>query len=421
MNDNRLRTHLEPTVLFVDMNSFFASCEQQDNYWLRGRPVAVCVYTGAHGCVIAPSIEAKQRGVKTGMRLNEAMVLCPDLVPVQTSPDRYRAYHTKLIKVFKRFSDDVLPKSIDEAVIDLTRYQLAYKSMPETAQRIKQAIRTEVGDYLRCSIGIAPNAFLAKLASTLQKPDGLVTISPENIDEVLGNLTLTDLPGIGNNMAARLRTGGINSPLDLRHASPDRLKLVCKSIIGWHWHLRLNFGGEVDLATHAYKQMQAIRSVSTEQRQSPDVLETILRTLCLTLERRMVHQGFFCRRLQGWVRYDNGKRYDDDLTFSIPMQDGIELFDLVLSRMKRYQETQRSGPLLNTGVRQIGVGVSDFIPANSVQYTLFEDSSRKDKFRQTLHAIKARFGKNSLIRATELRDDVPIDLIGFGSIKDLGE
>jgi DNA polymerase IV len=419
MNDNRLRTHLEPTVLFVDMNSFFASCEQQDNYWLRGRPIAVCVYTGARGCVIAPSIEAKQKGVKTGMRLDEAMALCPDLVPVETSPDRYRAYHVKLINVFKRFSDDVLPKSIDEAVIDLTRYQLAYKSMPEVAQRIKQAIRSDVGDYLRCSIGIAPNAFLAKLASNLKKPDGLVTISPANIDEVLGTLSLTDLPGIGHNMAARLQAGGINTPLELRYASPDRLKLVCKSIIGWHWHLRLNFGGEVDLATHAYKQMQAIRSVSSAQRTSSEALETILRTLCLTLERRMVHQQFFCRRLQGWVRYHNDKRYEDGLTFTIPMQDGIDLFDLLRSRMRRYEDAHRCGPLLNNDVRQIGVGVGDFIPADHIQYTLFEDNTRKDKFRQTLHAINDRFGKNSIMRATELRDDKLTDLIGFGSIKDL--
>lgn len=201
MNANRLGTHTEPTVLFVDMNSFFASCEQQDNYWLRGRPVAVCVYTGPRGCVIAPSIEAKLRGVKTGMRLDEAMLLCPDLVPVETSPDRYRNYHVKLIRVFKRFSDDVLPKSIDGAVIDLTNYQLAYKSMPDVARQVKAAIWAEVGDYLRCSIGIAPNAFLAKLASNLHKPDGLTTISPATIDGVLGKLTLTDLPGIGQKMA----------------------------------------------------------------------------------------------------------------------------------------------------------------------------------------------------------------------------
>ncbi|MBO0934579.1 DNA polymerase Y family protein [Fibrella aquatilis] len=422
MNANRLRTHTEPTVLFIDMNSFFASCEQQDNYWLRGRPVAVCVYTGKQGCVIAPSVEAKQRGVKTGMRLDEATLICPDLVPVETHPNRYRDYHVKIIGVLKRFADEVLPKSIDEAVVDLTRYQLAYSSMTDVARRIKQAIRTDVGDYLRCSIGIAPNAFLAKLASNLQKPDGLSIISPANIDEVLGKLALTDLPGIAHGMATRLRAGGINTPLELRYASPDRLKLVCKSIVGWHWHLRLNFGGEVDMATQAYKQMQAIRSVSGAQRQSVEMLETILRTLCLTLERRMVRQQLFCRRLHGWVRYWNGQCYQDELAVSVPMQDGIDMFQVLCGRMTNYQQAHGGKPLLNPDVRQLGVGVTDFIPANRVQYGLFEDNTRKDKFRQTLYAINDRFGPKTLMRATELNPENPVkELIGFGSIKDLHE
>ena len=422
MNANRLRTHTEPTVLFIDMNSFFASCEQQDNYWLRGRPVAVCVYTGRQGCVIAPSVEAKLRGVKTGMRLDEATQVCPDLVPVETHPNRYREYHVKIIRVLKRFADEVLPKSIDEAVVDLTRYQLAYPSMTDVARRIKQAIRADVGDYLRCSIGIAPNAFLAKLASNLQKPDGLVTISPANIDEVLGNLTLTDLPGIAHGMATRLRAGGINTPLELRYASPDRLKLVCKSIVGWHWHLRLNFGGEVDMATQAYKQMQAIRSVSGAQRQSVETLETILRTLCLTLERRMVRQQLFCRRLQGWVRFWNGQRYEDELTVSVPMQDGIDIYHVLRSRMTNYEQVHQSKPLLSPDVRQLGVGITDFMPADMVQYDLFADNTRKDKFRKTLYAVNDRFGPKTLMRATELRPDSPVkELIGFGSIKDLHE
>jgi DNA polymerase IV len=421
MNANRLREHIKPTVLFVDMNSFFASCEQQDNYWLRGRPVAVCVYTGPRGCVIAPSVEAKQQGVKTGMRLDEAMRLCPGLVPMETNPDRYRRYHLKIIDVLRRFSDDVLPKSIDEAVVDLTRYQLAYKNMEEVARRIKATIRAEVGDYLRCSIGIAPNVFLAKLASNLQKPDGLVVISPENIDSVLETLSLSDLPGIGERMAFRLKAGGIRTPLELRYASPDRLKLVCKSIVGWHWHLRLNFGGEVDLATHDYKQMQAIRSISSEQRQSVETLETIFRTLCLTLERRMVRRALFCRRLQGWVRYWNGHRYEDELVMSIPMQDGIDLFETLCQRMENYRQHHRCPPLLNRDVRQLGVGVSDFIRAADVQYTLFDDNTRKDKLREARYAINERFGSHALMRATELRpaQQALKDLIGFGSIKDL--
>ena len=121
-------------IMFVDMNIFFASCEQQVNYWLRGRPVGVCAYTGKNGCIIAPSIEAKRKGVKTGMRLNESIQLCPDIVPLETHPNRYREYHIKIMNVLKQYSEDVTPKSIDEAIIDLTDYKLIYKNLNDIQQ-----------------------------------------------------------------------------------------------------------------------------------------------------------------------------------------------------------------------------------------------------------------------------------------------
>ena len=120
---NKFLPRTQARVLFVDMNSFFASCEQQDNFYLRNRPVAVCVYTGKFGCVIAPSIEAKKFGVKTGMRLNEAVLLCPELIPIETHPERYRKYHVKIMDILRTYSDNVYPKSIDEAVVDLTNYE----------------------------------------------------------------------------------------------------------------------------------------------------------------------------------------------------------------------------------------------------------------------------------------------------------
>ncbi|MFD2932232.1 DNA polymerase Y family protein [Spirosoma flavum] len=421
MNRNRLSTHTLPTVLFVDMNSFFASCEQQENYWLRGRPVGVCVYTGRNGCVIAPSVEAKLRGVKTGMRLDQAMVLCPDLVPIETNPNRYREYHVRIIEVLRTFSDDVIPKSIDEAVVDLTNYQLVYKDMHQTALNIKQAIRLKVGDWLRCSIGIAPNVFLAKLASDIQKPDGLTIITPATIDDVLQTLTLTDLPGIGYRMAARLQAGGIHTPLNLRYASPEHLRAVCKSIIGWHWHLRLNFGGEVDLETTAdTKSMSAMRTISTEQRSTPERLDELLQSLCLTLERRMVRRGIFCQDMSFSCRYQNGKTYNYEARFSEPKQDGPELYQIIRERLEKFQVAHRCEPVLNEYLQSMCVAVFRFIPAEVVPLNLFENDLRKGKFRQTLYDLKAKFGTDKVIRATELRDNPAYrDVIGFGNIKDL--
>ncbi|GAB3892032.1 DNA polymerase Y family protein [Spirosoma agri] len=421
MNRNRLAQHIQPTVLFVDMNSFFASCEQQENYWLRGRPVGVCVYTGRHGCVISPSIEAKQRGVKTGMRLDQAITLCPELVPIETHPNRYREFHARIITVLRSFSDDVVPKSIDEAIIDLTNYQLIYKDMVQVARTIKLAIREKVGDYLLCSIGIAPNAFLAKLASDIQKPDGLTIITPDTIDTILQTLSLTDLPGIGQRMAARLEAGGIHTPIDLRYASPQHLKAVCKSIIGWHWHIRLNFGGEVDMATNeSNKSMSALRTLSAEQRATPERLDELLQSLCLTLERRMVKQGVFCQDMSFSCRYHTGKTFNYEVHFLEPKQDGIELYQVILARLNTFRAAHHCEPVLNEHLRTMCVAVFRFIPTEVVPLSLFTDNTRKDKFRQTLYELKTKFGADKIGRATELRDNpVYRDVIGFGNIKDL--
>jgi DNA polymerase-4 len=421
MNRNRLHANTTPTVLFVDMNSFFASCEQQVNFWLRGRPVGVCVYTGRQGCVISPSVEAKQRGVRTGMRLDEAMVLCPDLVPVETHPARYREFHVKIIAVLRTFCDDVLPKSIDEAIVDLTNYQLAYPDPRHVARAIKQAIREQAGDYLRCSIGIAPNAFLAKLASDVQKPDGLTVITPDTLDGILQTLRLTDLPGIGHRMAERLQKHNINTPIDLRYSSPEHLKAVCQSVIGWRWHIRLNFGGEVDLDTReAYKSMSAMRTISTAQRNTPEKLAELLRALCLTLERRMVQHDVFCQELSFSCRYHSGQTYQCEIKLQPPKQDGPELYELIQQRIAAFQQRHPRQLVLNSQIRSMTVAVFRFVLAEQVPLNLFADTSRKDKLRQTLYDLKARYGSEKLMRASELSDDpVYRDVIGFGNINDL--
>ncbi|GAB3952951.1 DNA polymerase IV [Spirosoma harenae] len=355
------------------------------------------------------------------MRLDQAIAICPELVPIETHPNRYREFHVKIIDVLRTFSDDVVPKSIDEAVVDLTNYQLVYKDMQQTAMAIKQAIRQQVGDWLKCSIGIAPNVFLAKLASDVQKPDGLTVITPETIDDVLRKLALTDLPGIGQRMAARLEDGGIYTPLDLRYASPQHLKAVCRSIIGWHWHIRLNFGGEVDYDTaEDNKSMSAMRTISTEQRCSPERLDELLQALCLTLERRMVRKDIFCQDLSFSCRYQTGRTYNFEVHFPEPKQDGPELYQIIRERLERFQTAHRCEPVLNEHLRSMCVAVFRFIPAEMVPLNLFDPDTRKNKLRKTLYDLKTKFGADKLIRATELRDN-PIyrDVIGFGNIKDL--
>lgn len=421
MNNNSLHTRLEARVLFVDMNSFFASCEQQVNYWLRNRPVGVCVYTGKFGCIIAPSIEAKKRGVKTGMRLNEAIEICPELVPIETNPARYRDFHVKIIKVLKKYSNDVIPKSIDEAIVDLKNYELVHKDVIVVAKKIKQDINKEVGDWLKCSIGIAPNAFLAKLASDIQKPDGLTIINPENIDAVLSKLRLKDLPGIASAMAERLQKGGINNPLELRHASPQKLKMICKGILGEYWHKRLNFA-EVDMKDANYKSMQAMRHLSAAQRKTINGIEEILLQLCITLEKRMVSNQSFCCTIGCYVRYENGYSYNDNINTNFPLQGGIDILTVIKKRMKSFQEKNKCENVLNLDAISLSVYVGNFVDETMVQYGLFEDNSKKDKLRKMVYGLKNKYGNNKLINAAELNEGYELkDVIGFGSIKDLHE
>ena len=420
IHQNHIAKDLVPNVMFVDMNSFFATCEQQVNYYLRNRAVAVCVYPGKYGCVIAPSIEAKKKGIKLGMRLNEAMKICPDLIPLETHPNRYREFHKQIMNVLRKYSDDVIPKSIDEAMINFASYKLVHKDLLEVANNIKADIRNEVGDYLKCSIGIAPNSFLAKLGSDIQKPDGLTVISPENIDEVLSKLSLTDLPGIAKAMAIKLKLAGIETPLQLRHTPAEKLKSACHSIVGMYWHYRLNFS-EVDFSTSDYKSMQAMRQISASQRRNIKLLEDLLVSLCSTLEKRMVKQDIYAKDIMFSARYENGMDYKEHINCEKnPVQDAMKMMQYIKNRMEVFQKANHCEPVINTNLVMMGVNLFNFIPACALQYDMFENNVQHHHLRKTMYDIKKKFGNDSIIKAAELHEvEVYRDAIGFGSVKHL--
>src|SRR5437764_349838 len=158
--------HNAPTILFTDLNSCFASVEQQANPLLRGKPIVVAAYNSPNGCVVAPSIEAKRHGIKTGMTVRDARLLYPGVIVRTPDPAKYRAVHLKFRRIFQDYSPSVTPKSIDEVVLDLTDTLDLYKgSILDLGREIKKRIRKEIGEWLQCSIGISTNRFLAKLAA----------------------------------------------------------------------------------------------------------------------------------------------------------------------------------------------------------------------------------------------------------------
>lgn len=212
-------------ALYVDFNSYFASVEQELRPALRGRPVGVLPVLAETTCCIAASIEAKKFGVKTGTLVREARHLCPDIVLVQARPDVYIDMHHRLVAAVESCTHVERTLSIDEMVCRLTGRERQVEQALALAARIKHAIAQRIGRHIRCSIGIAPNTFLAKLASDMQKPDGCVVIQQHELPERLYGLHLREVCGIGRKMEQRLLRHGYHDVRDLCQAR-DRKSVV---------------------------------------------------------------------------------------------------------------------------------------------------------------------------------------------------
>lgn len=236
--------------MHIDLNSCFASVEQQANPLLRDKPIAVVHTDAPYGCILAPSVEAKLWGIKTGMNLKEGKDLCPWLIARVADPDKYREVHAKFAKLLDDYSDHIIPKSIDEFVLTLpgdSRQHAPKGSDPigTIVTQIKSRIKSEIGDYLRVSIGVSTNQVLAKLASGLHKPDGFDIIDHINFMDIYDHIPLQELCGINVRNEARLHRVGIFTVRQFYKANIQTLKSAFESILGRYWYTRLR-GYEVD-------------------------------------------------------------------------------------------------------------------------------------------------------------------------------
>ncbi len=401
------------------MNSFFASCEQQEEPKYRGRPMGVVPFISPNACVIAPSVEAKAVGIKTGMRMPEIREIYPQFIPVSARPHIYRQYHVRIMNILGRYCDDIIPRSIDEAVMNMTSYRLVYKDMAEVGYKIQKDMRAELGEYVTCSVGIAPNGFLAKLATEIAKKNELVEITPDNIDAYLKNMQLQDLPGIASRNERRLRMIGINTPYEMRHSSAELLRKAFGGVVGNYWHTRLNFG-EVDLYTSDFRTMSSMRTIGREQRESREKLEALLVSLCMKMEMRMVKQGVFCKEATFYIKYFDEVGFETHLKFAQPIQDGMELRKYILERMEDHMKRMDIKNMFTNRSQSMGVAIMNFVKDNVMQYSLFDNNMRKDLARKTVYNIKDRFGHKLVRRGSEtIAPDEMRDAIGFGSVKDL--
>ena len=219
-------------TLYIDMNSFFASVEQQEHPSWRGRPVGITALTNETGCVVAASVEAKALGVKNVSRVSDVKRICPQIILTPSRHRLYVRYNQRIAAVLDRHAELERVRSVDEFQIALGGVTGHLDNAMALTRRLKLAVRNEVGSQLRFSAGIGPNQLLAKIAGKLEKPDGLQWLSPANMPDAIAHLNLDDLPGISRGTKFRLWKAGIETIPDLYALDPRYARLIWRSVEG---------------------------------------------------------------------------------------------------------------------------------------------------------------------------------------------
>lgn len=398
------------TIMHIDLNSCFATIEQQANPLLRGRPIAVAAYTTPNGCILAPSIEAKKLGVKVGMRVKEGKLLCPDLQILSPDPWKYRNIHVQLRDLISRYTASFAPKSIDEFVLSFEGYPAFKMGLHQVGQEVKTKIKQEIGDWLTVSIGIGPNRFLAKLAAGLRKPDGLEEINLDNYQQVYSQLTLVDLNGIKHANAVRLNNVGIHTLKDFYQAPIDQLHSAFRSVLGYYWYLRLR-GWEIDDVEFGRKSYGNMYSLSTTLSE-PEELSPLLHKLVEKCSFRMRRAGYSAKGVHVALLYRDHSFWHHGSARPLPLFNANDIYKYAY-RIMVYSPYRK--PVANISVSLFNLQKSDFS-----QLDLFNEMTRKINLTQAIDGINEKWGDFVITPAIMLgtEDKVP-DRVAFGNIKEL--
>lgn len=286
--------------LFIDFNAYFAAVEQHDNPALRGRPVVVSPLDSEHAGAIAVSYEARAAGIRRGTSVREARQLCPGIAVLPARHDRYVAVHRQLMAEVEHHLPLFKVYSIDEAAFQLSRSEASPAPALAIARKVKQGIAENVGPALRSSIGLAPTRLLAKLAAEMHKPDGLNVLTMEELPHRLADMTLTDIPGIGASMGARLARAGVHDFLSLWRIEPKQARAIWGSIQGERFWYALH-GHEVEEPA-TKKSMIGHSRVLSREHERADAARIVARALLLKAASRLRHYGLFASALSVSVR-----------------------------------------------------------------------------------------------------------------------
>ncbi len=402
----------DPETLVVDLNCAFASIEQQHDPSLRGKPLAIAAYNTDAATIVSSSREARDLGIKTGMKVFEAKAIHGGIAVMEPNPPRYRAVSDRLIEIMTRHTPDVLRMSIDEASMNLAGTPNLKKLGPEgVAKTVKASLRKEVGECITSSIGISTSIWMAKQASNLNKRDGLERIDHTNLVAVFGRLRLTDLSGIAEASARRLLLAGVRTPLEFLHATVEQLSRAGMQppvARGWLHRLRGFEGGHFDgppRKSYSHSHVLA-RSTSSQQE-----LEELLMRLSEMVGRRLRAAGRRGTVVSiGVVYRPDVDRFSKQQKLAQPVGTGEEIYQAAHALLA-FRDIRRA-------VGTLGVGLSGLVDDEAGQLDLFSASApaRSQKLETAMDAIRDRFGEDAVQRARLLgRAPVVRDRIAFGN------
>ncbi len=373
---------------YIDFDSFFASVEEQARPSLRGRPIGVTPFAHAtHTCVIAANRKAKQAGVKNVMPVSEARRVCPDIVLVPQSPDLYvRAHRAFLLAIEQELPVDAIC-SIDELSCRLD--EAAQQNPQELAARIKARLRQKLGPYITCSIGMAPNRQLAKIASDMDKPNGVTILKPEDLPGRLLDLELGELPGIGKRMRTRLNIAGIGSVEDLWHASPKHLRALWGNVNGERFWYALH-GYEIEADVTQRQMFGHGRVLPPEWRDLGHAWQCA-KLLAIKAARRLRRAKLLARRFGLWVHMrDDSWSGEFHLDYASDDQACIAALGQLWQRMK--QEIPQGAKII-----RLHVAMFNLVPLDQLQLDLFApDRSERmkwEKLSTAMDRINTRYAK----------------------------
>jgi DNA polymerase-4 len=392
---------MQKTILHIDFDSYFASCEQQFNINLRNKPVGVTAQNG-RTCIIAASREAKKLGVKSPSRTFEALQKVPNMVFVPAHFEKYWEITQKFLDICKDFSPFVELFSLDEVFMDTTSTEELFGGKYNLINKIRERIKHEIGEYITVSVGISYNKLLAKLASGMDKPNGLVEITPKNLLEVYAKVKLSDFCGIGKRIEERLNRLRIHTPLELQNTPLEVLLKEFKQVEG---HFLKNLGDGIDdsevVPYYLAGETKSVgRNYCLPQNQYDQriVMQNVYE-LCEEVVIKLRKLGKKAKT--AGIYLGGSKNVHGRKSLKEYFDNGQEMFALcqkILAENGFYFGQ-------NDYVRRIGVWAGNLQEAVNLEQSLFDFDVKKDKIVKTVDVINEKFGDHTIRKGFLLHAD----------------